>query len=177
MNKRPSPIVIALLLMTLSACTTLESSAPAGNRSISPDQVVRGTFLPSTSPIEWGGVIVGLDNLKQTTELQIIAYPLMRNGQPDTDEAPMGRFIAISEGYLESGDYTRGRRVTVSGTLDSVRNGKIGQADYKFPVLITQQIHLWPKQQVGGSTPSFNFGFGVGSGGSSYGGVGVGIGF
>lgn len=176
MHMRASLILPALLLLT-SACSTLESSAPTGNRSISPDQVARGTLVSNSSVIEWGGVIVGLENLKQTTELQIIAYPLLRDGKPDTDEPPLGRFIAVSEGYLESGDYARGRRVTVSGTVDSVRSGKVGQADYTFPLLITQQIRLWPKQNEGALTPRFNFGLGVGSGGSTHGGVGIGIGF
>lgn len=71
-----------------------------------------------------GGVIVGLENLKQSTELQIIAYPLARNGRPDTDEPPVGRFIAVSAGYLESGDYARGRQVTVTGEIDRLREEK-----------------------------------------------------
>ena len=91
-----------------------------------------------------GGVIVGLENLKQSTELQIIAYPLARNGRPDTDEPPVGRFIAVSAGYLESGDYARGRQVTVTGEIDRLREGKSGSGGLSLPVLLTQKIQLWP---------------------------------
>ncbi|MCB1881780.1 MAG: Slp family lipoprotein, partial [Gammaproteobacteria bacterium] len=65
----------------------------------------------------------------------------------------------------------------VSGRIDRLRKGKVGQADYLFPVLLTQEIRLWPKEYGSSLTPRFNFGFGFGSGGSRSGGVGVGIGF
>jgi len=171
------PLILFPALLLASACSTMDSQPASGIRSITPDQVSRSRSSPDSTPFEWGGVIVSLENLKQSTELQIIAYPLNRNGRPDTDEPPTGRFIAVSTGYLESGDYARGRQVTVTGEIDRLREGKVGQADYLFPVMHVRDIHLWPKQNVGGVTPRFNFGFGIGSGGSTRGSMGVGIGF
>lgn len=175
--KTGSALILISTLLLASACSTLEPYPEAGIRSITPDQVSRLKSSPDSAMLEWGGVIVALENLKQSTELQIIAYPLARNGRPDTDEPPVGRFIAVSAGYLESGDYARGRQVTVTGEIDRLREGKVGQADYLFPVLLTQKIQLWPLEYGDSITPRFNFGFSVGSGGSTRGGVGVGIGF
>ena len=58
---------------------------------------------PESAPVEWGGVIVSLENLSNTTELEIIAYPLTHSGQPDTDEPPEGRFIAVNGGLSGAG--------------------------------------------------------------------------
>ena len=177
MNIKNPLILISALLLT-SACSSMDSHPVSGIRSITPEQVSRRMTHPGSSPVEWGGVIVSLENMKQSTELQIIAYPLSQSGKPDTDEPPAGRFIAVSPGYLESVDYARGRHVTVSGNIDRLREGKVGQAAYLFPVMLTQKVRLWPKQTTGSSLPPiFNFGFGFGSGGSSSGGVGVGFGF
>ena len=170
-------LILALLLLLTSACSTLAPQPAAGSRSITPNQLSRHMRSPESAPVEWGGVIVSLENLSNTTELEIIAYPLTHSGQPDTDEPPEGRFIAVNGGYLERADYARGRQVTVSGRIDRLRKGKVGQADYLFPVLLTQEIRLWPKEYGSSLTPRFNFGFGFGSGGSRSGGVGVGIGF
>lgn len=176
MDIKHSLILISALLL-ISACSSMDSRPASGIRSITPDQVSRRMSSPGSSLIEWGGVIVSLENLKHSTELQIIAYPLTGSGRPDTDEPPAGRFIAVSAGYLESVDYARGRQVTVSGKIDRLREGKVGQAEYLFPVMLTHEIQLWPKQTSGSLSPTFNFGLGVGSGGSTRGGVGVGFGF
>ena len=174
-NKNPLILVLALLLT--AACSSMEPYPASGSRSITPGQVSRQKSAPLATPVEWGGVIVSLENLRNSTELEIIAYPLARNGQPDTDEPPVGRFIAVSGGYLEQADYARGRQVTVSGRIDRLREGKVGQAEYLFPVMLTQELRLWPKAYGSDPTPRFNFGFGIGSGGSTSGGVGIGIGF
>jgi outer membrane lipoprotein len=165
-------ILISALLLN-SACSTMDSVAPSGNRSVTPDQIVQRKGAPTASPVEWGGVIISLKNLKRSTELEAIAYPLMQDGRPDTDKPPVGRFIAVKDGYLEPVDYARGRQVTASGKIDRLREGKVGEAAYVFPVLLIRQIRLWPKRYVGDSSPGFNFGFGASSGGS----IGVGIGF
>jgi len=165
-------ILITTLLLS-SACSTMESAAPTGNRSLTPDQIVQRKSAPTASPVEWGGVIIRLENLKHSTEFEAIAYPLMQNGRPDTNKPPVGRFIAVNHGYLESVDYARGRQVTVSGKIDRLREGKVGEAAYIFPVLQIERIRLWPKLYVDDSSPRFNIGFGASSGGS----IGVGIGF
>ena len=170
-------LILALLLLLTSACSTLAPQPAAGSRSITPNQVSRHMRSPESAPVEWGGVIVSLENLRQSSEIQIIASPLTNSGRPETDEPPVGRFIAIQPGYLESIDYARGRQVTVSGKLDRLREGKVGQSSYLFPVLLVQKIHLWPKQREGGVTPRFNLGIGGGSGGSIRGGLGVGFDF
>ena len=128
-------------------------------------------------PDSIAGVIVEPVNLESTTELQIIAYPLQRNGKPDLAQSPNGRFIAKIDGYLEPADYAPGRRVTVSGRVAEIRQGKVGEADYLFPVVQPDSLNLWPVESQSSGRSRLHFGIGVGSGGRTGGSVGVGVGF
>jgi len=171
------PLIFTLISLLSSGCATFDPDPIAADQSVTPDEISRGVAPPDSKAIKWGGVIVNLKNLKHSTELQIIAYPLLDSHLPDTEEPPVGRFIAIKRGYLEAVDYARGRQVTIDGDIDRLREGKVGQAAYLFPVVLARNIRLWPKRRVDAMTPRFNFGFGIGSGGTTRGSMGVGIGF
>ena len=112
--------------------------------------------------LAWGGVIVAARNLKDSTQLEILGYPLDDRNRPDSDAAPIGRFIAVHPGYLETADYAPGRLVTAVGAVTQTRSGTIGEAQYTYPVLATHRIHLWSKSPREPSRPSIHFGIGIG---------------
>jgi outer membrane lipoprotein len=108
----------------------------------------------------WGGVIVHTTNLKDSTQIEVLAYPVGRDGRPDPAASPLGRFLALRSGYLETGVYAPGRLLTVVGPITEVRKGQIGEAPYTYPVLATDRLHLWPKEP-GYVEPRFQIGIGV----------------
>ena len=165
------------LLLVLSGCASSPKVTEDAERGITPVQAASEGVPAPDKPLQWGGVIVEINNLPEITELQILAYPLKSNGRTDVSASPSGRFIAQRRGYLESVDYGKGRQVTATGPLESKREGQVGEAPYTFPVLKADELVLWPEQSERQASPRVNFGFGVGSGGRSWGGVGVGIGF
>lgn len=167
----------SLLALLLSACASSPKVADNVERGITPQQAAAMELKQSATPLQWGGVIVETRNLTDSTELQILAYPLKSNGRPNVSESPTGRFIVQQPGYLESVDYRKGRQVTATGNLTAKRSGKVGEANYIFPVLGTDELVLWPEESQRKANPRVNFGLGVGSGGRSWGGVGIGIGF
>lgn len=170
-------ISLLLLGLILSACSSTLERPVKGDRTITPKEVAQDSKLAKAGVVEWGGVIVEPRNLEATTEFQIIAYPLRQSGRPDLDKSPTGRFIAVSPGYLETGDYAKGRQVTLSGRIAEIRPGKVGEADYEFPIIESDDIHLWPIESNTRSKSSVRFGLGVGSGGRSGGSIGIGVGF
>jgi len=181
-NVVPLPIIrlLAAVLSTLllAGCSSMPEVTAGADRSLTPTQAAATDITPARDkPLQWGGVIMESRNLPDTTELQVLAYPLTDDGRPDVTESPTGRFIALHPGYLETVEYRKGRQVTVTGNLAETRVGKVGNADYRFPVLRADQIVLWPRPGDQPEKPRVNFGFGVGSGGRSWGGVGIGIGF
>jgi outer membrane lipoprotein len=172
------PLSCLLILFILSGCSTAPKVAQHAERSITPTQAASDNELVSQDKqLQWGGVIVETTNLREVTELQILAYPLKSSGQPDITKSPAGRFIARRNGYLESVDYRKGRQVTATGQLVEKRAGQVGEADYTFPVLQADELVLWPEQRNQSPSPRVNFGLGVGSGGRSWGGIGIGVGF
>jgi outer membrane lipoprotein len=166
-----------MLLLLFSACTTTIQRPVMGDRDITPKMAVEDPDRLQAKVLEWGGAIVESRNLPDTTEFQILAYPLKQNGQPDLDKSPTGRFIAVAKGYLETADYQTGRQLTLSGRLKAIRPGMVGNADYLFPVLELDEFFLWPASSQSYRRTSVHFGFGAGSGGWSGGGIGIGIGF
>jgi outer membrane lipoprotein len=168
-------IGLSTLLLSLTSCSS-NPTIPQADRSFSPKQVVTDTSLPQQS-LQWGGILIATTNLADSSELEILAYPLDDKGRPITESASIGRFIATQAGYLEAGEYATGRLVTATGQISTIRSGLVGEAKYQFPVMQCDQLALWPKQRKSSAKPRIRFGFGASSGGSSYGGIGIGFGF
>jgi len=113
-----------------------------------------------SSVVMWGGIIVSSENLKIGSLLEVLAYPLDSNYKPDTQKTPFGRFLAEHPEYLETVNYAAGRIITVVGPIIEVRKGVIGEAQYSYPVITAEQLHLWPTADQKSDT-RFHFGVGV----------------
>ncbi len=157
---------LRLLLMfiaasILAACASSPNFDTAGiDVSLTPQQAIDGNQALQDEPVLWGGVVIVSTNLKNSTQLEILAYPLNSSQRPNREQQPLGRFLAVHEGYLETTDYAQGRLITVRGTLSDKRTGRVGEAEYTYPVVNINQLHLWPKP--GDSTESqIQFGFGL----------------
>lgn len=142
------------------------ASAPKFDTSGVDSSVTPRTALAEASDaigrrVQWGGVIVATRNLPQQTQLEVLGYPLDRSGEPDRSAAPQGRFLILQSGYLEPVDYAAGRAVTVVGTVARIEQGKVGEAEYRYPVVEASQLHLWPKETVYPRRDS-NVHFGIG---------------
>ncbi|MES9869965.1 MAG: Slp family lipoprotein [Sedimenticola sp.] len=109
----------------------------------------------------WGGVVLASENLEKSTLFEILAYPLDWRGGPDVTEASIGRFQALGEGYMETGDFPRGRALTLMGKVTEVRVGKVGEAEYLFPIVEIRKLWLWPPPGYI-DRPRTRFGIGVG---------------
>jgi len=158
--------IFLFFAVLLAACATKPEFDTAGiDTSITPQQAVK-TLPAKKSPalqgitIFWGGVIIASTNLKDATQFEILAYPLDGNNRPNTGQEPVGRFLAVQSGYLEAADYTQGRLMTVKGRMVDKRLGRIGEAEYTYPVVNVEQQYLWRKEGEF-SEPRVHFGIGV----------------
>ena len=169
--------LIGSLLFLLTACSQNVKDDVAQLESPTPSQLVQHPrALAVGSPVRWGGKIVGIKNLKDKTILEILALQLDSKGRPVPGSASRGRFLAQQPEYLEPLEYAPGRLVTIDGTFSGLHNGRVGESRYRFPMVATKELLLWPRKQYRTQRdPRVNLGIGVGSGG--YRGIGVGIGF
>jgi outer membrane lipoprotein len=159
-----------ILLMSLWIAGTLLAGGCAtpydiGNADprVTPSEAAKDVRGMLNHTVAWGGLIAAAKNLKDKSELEVVAYPLDSEHRPDPDAKPTGRFLVVQSGYLETTDYAPGRLVTVVGTVNETRTGAVGEASYVYPVVVASQMRLWPKQPAGyRNEPSIHFGIGVG---------------
>lgn len=152
----------AVLLFGLAAC----ASGPRYDTSLvetglTASQVAAAPAAHSGARVVWGGVIIITRNQPGYTELELLSYPLDSAQRPDTSRGEQGRFLVRHATYLEGVDYAPGRHLTVSGKIDTVLEGKVGDAPYTFPLLQSDDVYLWPRDNREPSSPRFHFGIGV----------------
>lgn len=156
-------ILLSIVALALSGC----ASAPKFdltdvNRELTPARAAANIDAVRNQRVLWGGVIVASRNLKDATQLEVLGYPLGRDGKPKRDDAPQHRFLITQSGYLETADYAEGRLVSAVGTVTGTEEGKVGEARYVYPVLNAAQLHLWPRETYSRpSEPQIHFGVGV----------------
>src|ERR1051325_1781654 len=152
--------VFLLVGLFLSACATPPIDLSGSDPSLTPDQAAADVASARNRRVAWGGVIVSVHNLKDETEMEVLGYPLDRAARPATSAPPQHRFLMVRPGYLESADYRNGRMVSATGAVTGLREGRVGDATYFYPVLQTDQLYLWSAYE-GRRGPDVHFGIGV----------------
>ena len=176
---RRMAVPAALLLALLGGCasppieTDLEPSARtpaevsagaidgAGVSSEDTGEASDGVGDAGAETVLWGGVLLEASVLDDSSQLEVLAHPLDRRQRPMTARASEGRFLIVVDGYLETIDYAPGRLVTVLGTLGEVREGTVGEATVRYPVVRSDELHLWSGNAGSDERPRFTFGIGV----------------
>ena len=172
----PIAALLAAAFLLLGGCAAVPEGCtrPVGDRSLTPE-VVAGRGGATGKRVTWGGTLVDSRHRRDATELEVLAFPLSACGRPRTDGRAQGRFILRRPGYLETADLRPGREITASGRITEIRAGRIGEADYRFPVLEDARPRIWP-EGTAYAPPAVRpwVSIGIGSGGGwSGGGVGV----
>ena len=156
---RPA-FMLAILALLVGCASKPPVSLEGANLSLQPKQAVDDFERVRGERIAWGGVIVATDNLAKHTRIEVLGYPLQSgSARPKTESAAQGRFVIHKQGYLETVDYAPGRIVTVSGTLAEIESGTVGDADYVYPVVQADELHLW---KTASNTQPGNIHFGIG---------------
>lgn len=95
----------------------------------------------------WGGMIIGAENKKEGTLIEILQKPLDSMGQPFYTDRSDGRFLALYEGFLDVAVFSKGREVTVAGEIRGQRILPLGDIQYAYPLIMAREIHLWPERR------------------------------
>lgn len=151
------PLLLAMVL--LAACGQPVFDDKLVTLKLTPQQVSERSTPQAGEFVIWGGIILDTKNLADGTRIEVLAYPLDRMQQPRVDDTPQGRFLIRESAYLEPVSYAQGRRISVFGKLGANQSGKIGESDYRFPVVEAEKLKLWP--QGGSGKTRFHFGLGI----------------
>lgn len=154
-------VISASLAAALAGCVSAPPLDPQGVRAdLSPYGAARATDADNARVI-WGGMIVSVKNLADTTEIEALAYPLDSQQRPLLKEPTQGRFIVVLPGYVEAYDYPQGRFASWRGRVIGTREVPVGEHPYTFPLLRADAGHLWP-QGFQNSGARWSIGVGVG---------------
>jgi outer membrane lipoprotein len=96
--------------------------------------------------VRWGGTIIAVHNKEGTTEIEVLARPLGRDGEPAADASSLGRFFAEAGGFLDPAEYPKDRELTVVGIITGVETRPVGDYPYTYPVVRVESRLLWPEQ-------------------------------
>ncbi len=155
-------VLVLLLALALAGCATgPRYDAEGVEADLSPADVAADPEPWVGSRVIWGGRILGTEHLEEATVVEMIAYPLDRSQRPATTMAPTGRFLIDHPGFLETADYADGRRLTVTGTVIAVREGRVGERTLTYPVVVPDDLHLWHEPAAYPSEPRVRFGVGI----------------
>jgi outer membrane lipoprotein len=158
-------LAVPAALLVLAACAPAPIYKTTGAAvTAAPFQVAQTPEQFSGNEVIWGGRIVQVKVLADHSEIELLAYPLDASQRPKANDSGNGRFIAVMPGYVEPLDYPSGALMTVNGKLGGSRAGKVGEADYVFPLVSVAQSHVWTAEEMNKGRNNVHFGVGLGVG-------------
>lgn len=137
--------ILALLITTLSGCAHVISDQ---SRSLV-DPTVTYTMLKEKPDgfvgkhVLLGGVIAGVRNTGTGSQLEVMQVALDETGTPEDTFRSEGRFLAISESFLDSMIFKPDRLVTLVGEVKGKKIMTLDEVDYTYPVVAIKEIHVW----------------------------------
>lgn len=169
MRTNPISLLIRLavpaVLLAVAACAPAPIYQSTGALvTATPSQVAQAPERFSNNEVIWGGRIVQVKVYADHSEIELLAYPLDSSQRPKVSDLGDGRFIAVMRGYVEPLNYPSGALMTVNGQLDGSRAGKVGEANYVFPLVSVAQSHVWTAEEMTKGRNNVHFGLGVGVG-------------
>lgn len=153
-------LIIATIISLLMGCaSTPVFDTTEVNTELSPKTVLEAPAENLGRTALWGGTILDIQNLKDSTHIEILAYPLDSAQRPNLDNTPIGRFIVRYQDFLDPASYSQGQSISVLGKVAKNQDATIGESSYLYPVIDAKQVQLWSEKK---KKNQGNFSFGIG---------------
>lgn len=157
--------ILALLIISaaFTGCATIPRPLAGDYPGIPPQAVADNGSVGV--PVRWGGTIIATHTEQNKTCIEILSRELNSSARPIFDDNTEGRFIACKNGFQDPQIFSEGREVTITGRVDNVEQRKVGEYEYRYPVVSTDVLYLWPERFSG---DGYGGGYGYGYGFSPY---------
>lgn len=154
-------LLIASASLVAACATGPQYSDDEVETGLTAEEVVADPETWLGARVIWGGRILQVHHLEDATQLELVSFPLDRSQRPQIGASPQGRFLVEYPGFLETADYKAGRHLTVLGTVERMREGRIGERRMNYPVVVPEEeLYLWREGTT--SQPQTRVHFGVG---------------
>lgn len=135
-------LILAALAALLAACAAPAPFVADGARlDLPPYQAADRD--PGDIEVIWGGSIIGIREVGEGSEIEVLAYPLDRRQRPVVHAPTQGRFAIRVPHRLTRVDAPEGRFLTVRGRVIGSGEGHIGKQPYRYPIIADARWALW----------------------------------
>ena len=131
--------------LVLTACSTIpEKLQLAVDTPLTNYQdALSVSYSDTVAQARWGGVIAKVDNLADSTRIEVVHFELNASARPKQKDETLGRFRVYYPGLLDPLIYKKGKSITVLGDITAPESGAIGEHPYQYPVIKADAVHLW----------------------------------
>jgi outer membrane lipoprotein len=92
-----------------------------------------------------GGTIVQTVPKPRETEIEVVQKQVNSSGEPYLTDKSEGRFLAVVDRFLDPAIYRSGRDITVAGEVRGSEVRRMGEIDYRYPVIAAVELYLWKR--------------------------------
>lgn len=142
------PLTLAAAIALLGGCATIPPPLQGTYANVATTNAQQGGA--GGTRVRWGGEIIKTEPGQQQTCFYLLSRPLDSQARPLPGSAGenQGRFVACRDGFYDPEVFTRGRELTVTGTLHGTVSQKVGEFDYAYPRVEADVVYLWPKRSM-----------------------------
>lgn len=144
-------LIVLFLISTLlfSSCGHVvpEELRNQVDRAVTSEILFKDPEAHKGKTVMLGGLILATANAKDATYIEVLERPLDGRGRPEDTDLSRGRFMIKYEGYLDPAIYTKGKLITAVGEVSGVIPGKIGEMEYKYPLITSKNLYLFEKSR------------------------------
>jgi len=136
-------ILAAAAAALLAACSTVPEGLRGEYATLYPSQV---TPRDIGREVRWGGVILDAQPNANRTCFELLSRTLDSSMRPRSEDRTQGRFIGCVAGFHDPEVYPKGREMSMTGRLEAIEEGKVGEFEYRFPVIAADYVTMWPER-------------------------------
>jgi outer membrane lipoprotein len=130
----------------IAGCATAPKPLQGDYAAVLPQEA--SATQATSAAIRWGGSIVSVTPAPDRTCMEILGRELGDTARPRlTPDESAGRFIACRAGFYDPAIFAEEREVTVTGRIEGFEVRRIGEYDYRYPLVAADVIYLWPERR------------------------------
>ena len=137
---RTTALLLASLLLSVG-CTSIPVQLEGDYTSLTPQNATETDIKTAE---RWGGVVLETRPEEDFTCFEVLSRQLNKSMRPVYSDQDGGRFIACKPGFYDPEVFEKGREVTLTGEILYMDTRKVGEYDYRYPVVDIEFMSLWP---------------------------------
>mgnify|MGYP001816424173 FL=1 len=137
---RTAALLLTSLLLSVG-CTSIPVQLEGEYTSLTPENA---TETDIKTAVRWGGIVLETRPEEDFTCFEILSRQLSKSMRPVYSDQDGGRFIACKPGFYDPEVFEKGREVTLTGEILYMDTRKVGEYDYRYPVVDIEFMSLWP---------------------------------